>query len=127
MQNYLDLNVKSARIKSSTFWFLLRLEGISLVNLVGFVVLLQVNLKIREITGNMFKGNITKNPVKSGSYTSCDYCGFKDVCRFDPINRNNRAKRLAQNFEEDAFEEIRTQTAIYRGESTGEQNGASEQ
>ena len=84
-------------------------------------------LKIREITGNMFKGNITKNPVKSGSYTSCDYCGFKDVCRFDPINRNNRAKRLAQNFEEDAFEEIRTQTAIYRGESTGEQNGASEQ
>ena len=63
-------------------------------------------LRMTELTGDMLKGDIQKNPVRSGMMKTCSYCAFKDVCRFDPVNRDNRVTFISQTEEEEAFNKV---------------------
>ena len=38
----------------------------------------------------MKSGVIDKNPMRESNKTACDYCAYKDVCRFDEKYGNNR-------------------------------------
>ena len=75
-------------------------------------------LKISEMSDEMFRGDILKNPTKASNYMACDYCAFKDACRFDPVNRDNKIKRVSQSKDEEAFNEITTRGGAYKHKTT---------
>ena len=39
--------------------------------------------KAKEFGDSILEGNYPIRPVSSGNFTSCDYCDFRSVCRFD--------------------------------------------
>ncbi len=80
-------------------------------------------LKAKELTDEMFRGEILKNPAKTSSYSACDYCAFKDACRFDPVNRDNKVKKIIQDKDEDAYQMIKTRGAAYLGIKLDDQGG----
>ena len=63
-------------------------------------------LKMTELTKDMFDGHIVKDPVRSGTNTACSWCPYRDVCRFDPVNRDNRVNFIPQSKEKEAFDMI---------------------
>ena len=70
-------------------------------------------LKAKEMTEEMFRGDIQKNPVKSSNFIACNYCSFKDACRFDPVNRDNKTRKILMNRDEEAYGEITTRGAAF--------------
>ncbi len=48
--------------------------------------------KLGEICKSMLDGDFEISPYKKSNYTSCDYCKYAPVCRFDPSCRNNDYK-----------------------------------
>lgn len=46
--------------------------------------------KAGELASQIKDGIIPKNPEKDGQRTACDFCEFKDVCRFDEKYGKNR-------------------------------------
>lgn len=65
--------------------------------------------KVKEIAQEMLDGKIDKNPFMNGDKTSCDYCEFKDVCRFDDKCGGNKYHYPAftKKEKDKAFEKIR--------------------
>lgn len=46
--------------------------------------------KAKDIAGDIIKGKIDKNPMKVGDKSSCEYCLYKDICRFDKKYGGNK-------------------------------------
>lgn len=42
-----------------------------------------VDATVRQLCGDMAKGIISAAPKKTGEFTSCTYCNYKSICRFD--------------------------------------------
>lgn len=46
-------------------------------------VLAYAEYKASALATQMKSGVIDKNPMRESNKTACDYCAYKDVCRFD--------------------------------------------
>lgn len=46
--------------------------------------------KAVDIAKAIVEGNISKNPLMDGSQSSCEYCAYKEVCRFDTKEGKNK-------------------------------------
>lgn len=53
-------------------------------------VLAYAEYKASALVTQMKSGVIDKNPMRESNKTACDYCAYKDVCRFDEKYGNNR-------------------------------------
>ena len=53
-------------------------------------VLAYAEYKASALATQMKSGVIDKNPMRESNKTACDYCAYKDVCRFDEKYGNNR-------------------------------------
>lgn len=61
----------------------------------GFhAVLKHVRNLIKEITGEIIKGNIRIEPCKKGKYTACTFCSYQGICQFDNLLEDNRYKQI---------------------------------
>lgn len=62
----------------------LSLKGLDYSNPAQFDAAINYAIKkLTDIVGDILEGEIDKNPMKSGNNSSCDYCEFKAICRFD--------------------------------------------
>lgn len=62
-------------------------------------------VKIKELAGDMLKGSIRRNPFTDGRNKTCDFCKYNDICRFDQVNRGDRAVYIKSD-DEKAFQTI---------------------
>lgn len=53
-------------------------------------VLAYAEYKASALAAQIKNGVIDKNPMREANKTACDYCAYKDVCRFDEKYGNNR-------------------------------------
>jgi len=61
----------------------------------GFhAVLKHVRNLVKEITGEIIKGNIRIEPCKNGKYTACSFCSYQGICQFDSLLEDNRYKQI---------------------------------
>lgn len=57
-------------------------------------VLEYTKLKERELKEKIFEGNVDVSPYEMGEATGCDYCAYRDICRFDPTIEGYKYRRL---------------------------------
>lgn len=50
--------------------------------------------KMKQLSENIIGGEIEKNPVKKGRSVQCEYCPYKEICRFDSVNSDNKIRKL---------------------------------
>ena len=58
--------------------------------------------KMAELGKSVFEGEISPSPLRDGTRTACDYCLYRDVCRFDP-SRENMGYRDLKHWEKGAL------------------------
>ena len=74
--------------------------------------------KAAELMKQMADGRIDKSPIKKDSKHPCEYCAYKDVCRFDPLTDANRIRYKRYTDKKDGQDKIRA--AIHRAVGGGE-------
>ena len=42
-----------------------------------------VNQELKDLTKEIFEGNVTPNPYTRGNFGSCSYCPYRSVCHLD--------------------------------------------
>jgi ATP-dependent helicase/nuclease subunit B len=55
-----------------------------------------VEVKLRELGGQIFSGATAVDPYRKGGATACDYCDYRAVCRIDPWTHQWRVLRSAE-------------------------------
>ncbi len=50
--------------------------------------------KVKEIGGEIKKGNIKILPFKSEKNSACDYCIYKTICKFESIDKKDKYRKL---------------------------------
>ncbi len=60
---------------------------------------------IVELGDDIASGNIDINPAKLGKDTGCDYCDFKDICRFDTKYGGNSYRIINKDITDKFYEE----------------------
>jgi len=60
--------------------------------------------KIKEIGNSILDGNIALSPSVHGDKDSCQYCAYKDICKFDPKLKGYTKKSLKKMKNEEALE-----------------------
>lgn len=71
-----------------------------------------VNKKSKQIGENIYKGEVEVKPYRYESKTSCDYCKYKAVCRFDSSNNNEKFKEIDKKSMKETIEK-------WEGDSNG--------
>ncbi|MBF8982559.1 helicase-exonuclease AddAB subunit AddB [Lutibacter sp. B2] len=62
---------------------------------------------VKEISGEMMKGNIQIAPCKNGKQTSCDYCSYKSICQFDTMFEDNEYKSMKKLSDQEVIGKIK--------------------
>lgn len=62
--------------------------------------------KAKEIGEEIRSGNVEINPYKKKQVTSCSYCEFKPICRFDTANAENKYRNFKPWKKEEIWEKI---------------------
>lgn len=65
-----------------------------------------VDEKIKEIAGEILRGEIPVNPYEKENKTPCTYCSYKGVCGFDKKVKGFEKKKLDGLSKEEAMEKI---------------------
>lgn len=65
-----------------------------------------VSSKIKDIGSELLNGNVSINPCKSSTFTSCDYCKYKALCQFDPKFSGNSYRRIENYSNDEVIEKI---------------------
>lgn len=69
--------------------------------------LLYVNTLIENVGERIYKGDIPIKPYRYGQTTSCDYCKFKAICRFDPSNSEEKFDRVEKKNREEVISQMK--------------------
>ena len=70
-----------------------------------------VNLKIKEIGGEILDGKIGARPCRQGTEKACDYCNFRSVCGFDGRIPGYHYRQLDGLKEEEALIRMKEENA----------------
>lgn len=66
-----------------------------------------VRSNIKRFSTEILEGRTEINPVKEGSFTSCDYCEYKGICQFDVKIEDNNYNNIKALTKEEVIEKIR--------------------
>lgn len=69
--------------------------------------LLYVRSMIEDIGRCIYKGDIPIKPYRYGQTTSCDYCKFKAICRFDPTNTGEDFDRIEKKNRDEVISQMK--------------------
>lgn len=67
----------------------------------------QVRKTIKEISREILKGKIDIKPFKNGKKTSCDYCSYKSICRFDTNIAGNEYLKIPKRKNKEVIKELK--------------------
>ena len=59
-----------------------------------------IKKKLGEICTDMFSGDFEVSPCKKSEFSTCDFCSYASICRFDPTNKEDKYrffKAIASN------------------------------
>ena len=75
--------------------------GISREDVDDFDTIIEyADYKAGMLAAQIKAGEIAKNPKREGQTTTCDYCAYKDVCRFDEKYGQNHFQSVKRSAEE---------------------------
>jgi ATP-dependent helicase/nuclease subunit B len=60
-----------------------------------------IHKKTEDISKAIYEGRIPIKPYRYGQTTSCDYCEYKGICRFDSTNSSEKYEHVAKESKED--------------------------
>jgi ATP-dependent helicase/nuclease subunit B len=66
---------------------------------------IHIRKTLKDIGNEIMKGNIKNLPIKKKNFTSCDYCEYKTICRFDR-KLGNEFNLISELKEEEVFKRI---------------------
>lgn len=66
--------------------------------------------KMAELGKAVFDGEISPSPVRDGTRTTCDYCLYRDICRFDPSREDMSYRNLKHWKKDDLWQAMRLST-----------------
>lgn len=66
---------------------------------------------LKDMCGELMKGNVPISPYKKKKVTSCRYCNYSSVCQFDLSQRENGFRMLHDRDDEDVWK-LMSDTAI---------------
>ena len=78
-----------------------------------------VRKKAENIAKNIYEGQLSIRPYRYKEETSCDYCQYKSICRFDPTNVTESFNQIRTETEEKVFESMK---GDYSGRSNKKDN-----
>ncbi len=58
---------------------------------------------LKNMCGEIIKGNAAIRPYRKKGITSCKYCGFSAVCQFDPVREENTFRQLFDREDEEVW------------------------
>ncbi len=53
-----------------------------------------VKIMSRNLSKRLLRGDLGIDPIRYDQMTQCDYCGYRSICRFDPVNAGRVIMRL---------------------------------
>ncbi len=79
----------------------------SVMDLEGFEKLMKhVNTIIKDVGGEILKGNIKISPFKEKNITGCTYCIYNSICQFDPVAHGSKYNVLTPLKKEDVLKKL---------------------
>jgi len=60
-----------------------------------------------KLCENIYLGNIPIKPYRYGQTTSCDYCKYKAICRFDPSNSNESFELVEKKTKDEVISQMK--------------------
>lgn len=69
--------------------------------------LFYVKSLISQVGEHIYKGEIPIRPYRYGQSTSCDYCKFNAICRFDPTNKNEVFERVDKKSRDEVISQMK--------------------
>ena len=72
-----------------------------------------------KISGEMVKGNISISPYKKNKQTSCKFCPYSSICRFEGDGFGNRYRIIKDIKDEEIWDILRKKSGSEGGESIG--------